>query len=585
MKYLEQSLAMNVNYIYSCHSRKEMVISMDVSTKKYKRRQWVKNFAIIFLAVMLILTFFSNTIMNYSLAEVDTKAATAGQLTERIRESGTVKALDSYDVTLSQSREVESVNVKQGDKVEAGDTLFTLTDKESEELKTARQELEDLRFEYESALLGVKVPSYAVDNAEIQSLQAALKQAQQERSALGSTTITLAEAKAKVASAESAVGTWSAKEDDIQSKITQVDSDDPSYSPIRAEVLALEDANNALVTAKAQYDLYVDEDDIFTGSAELANNLKNANTKVSECTIALNNKKMSEKKALLEQLDAARSSLSTAKTELTNAESNFNNVEAIKNAEDALTQAKDALNTKVLALAAQQGEDKMSDAQSDLSLEAQEKKIAQKVEEIAKLEEDSVGAEVTAKYGGVISSLNVTSGTTFAEDEVLAIIDVTDKGYTSEISISITEAEKLKVGGSADVQSSSNWYSNLTATITSIKNDPDKPGKNRLITFEITGEPTVGESLTFSIPLSTKNYEAIVPQSAVHEDENGKFVFVITTKSSPLGNRYVATRTSVNVEASDDTQHAVTGVFQGDYVITTSSTAISPGDYVRLSSK
>ena len=35
-----------------------------------KKREWVKTAAIIFLTVMLILTFFSNTFMNYSLPEV-----------------------------------------------------------------------------------------------------------------------------------------------------------------------------------------------------------------------------------------------------------------------------------------------------------------------------------------------------------------------------------------------------------------------------------------------------------------------------------------------------------------------------------
>ena len=35
-----------------------------------KKREWVKNAAIVFLTIMLILTFFSNTIMNYSLPEV-----------------------------------------------------------------------------------------------------------------------------------------------------------------------------------------------------------------------------------------------------------------------------------------------------------------------------------------------------------------------------------------------------------------------------------------------------------------------------------------------------------------------------------
>ena len=38
-----------------------------------KRRDIIKTILIIFLAVMLILTFFSNTIMNRSLAEISTE--------------------------------------------------------------------------------------------------------------------------------------------------------------------------------------------------------------------------------------------------------------------------------------------------------------------------------------------------------------------------------------------------------------------------------------------------------------------------------------------------------------------------------
>ena len=38
-----------------------------------KKREWVKNAAIVFLSIMLVLTFFSNTIMNYSLPEVATQ--------------------------------------------------------------------------------------------------------------------------------------------------------------------------------------------------------------------------------------------------------------------------------------------------------------------------------------------------------------------------------------------------------------------------------------------------------------------------------------------------------------------------------
>ena len=44
-----------------------------------RRRAWVKNAIIIFLAIMLILTFFSNTIMNYSLPEVAAQYAQSGR--------------------------------------------------------------------------------------------------------------------------------------------------------------------------------------------------------------------------------------------------------------------------------------------------------------------------------------------------------------------------------------------------------------------------------------------------------------------------------------------------------------------------
>ena len=55
-------------------------------------RGWVKNAAIIFLAVLLVLTFFSNTIMNRTLPEVATQSVTSGSITARVRGTGTVVA-------------------------------------------------------------------------------------------------------------------------------------------------------------------------------------------------------------------------------------------------------------------------------------------------------------------------------------------------------------------------------------------------------------------------------------------------------------------------------------------------------------
>lgn len=64
-----------------------------------RKREIIKTLIIIFLAAMLVLTFFSNTIMNRSLSEITTETATSGKLTERVRGSGMVESNQSYEVT------------------------------------------------------------------------------------------------------------------------------------------------------------------------------------------------------------------------------------------------------------------------------------------------------------------------------------------------------------------------------------------------------------------------------------------------------------------------------------------------------
>ena len=63
--------------------------------KKQKKREWVKNAAIIFLAVMLVLTFFSNTILNRTLPEVVTSYVEPNSIDAKVRISGTVSSLSS----------------------------------------------------------------------------------------------------------------------------------------------------------------------------------------------------------------------------------------------------------------------------------------------------------------------------------------------------------------------------------------------------------------------------------------------------------------------------------------------------------
>ena len=137
-----------------------------------KRREWVKTAAIIFLAVMLVLTFFSNTILNHSLPEVATANVTSGTINAKIRGSGTVSANETYDVTIKQTRKVASVKVRVGDSVSAGDVLMTLEAEESDELKQAQTELESMELSYEKSLITASTEA-ARENRDVQKLREA----------------------------------------------------------------------------------------------------------------------------------------------------------------------------------------------------------------------------------------------------------------------------------------------------------------------------------------------------------------------------------------------------------------------------
>ena len=76
--------------------------------EKKSRKEWIKTIAIIFLSVMLVLTFFANTIRNYSLPEVATQYVGSDNLTTKIRGSGTVESQDPYSVVLKQSRKLQA---------------------------------------------------------------------------------------------------------------------------------------------------------------------------------------------------------------------------------------------------------------------------------------------------------------------------------------------------------------------------------------------------------------------------------------------------------------------------------------------
>ncbi|MDE6678869.1 MAG: HlyD family efflux transporter periplasmic adaptor subunit, partial [Ruminococcus sp.] len=186
-----------------------------------------------------------------------------------------------------------------------------------------------------------------------------------------------------------------------------------------------------------------------------------------------------------------------------------------------------------------------------------------------------------SKYSGIVSSVNVKAGETTVPDMPVAVIDIAEEGYTVELSVDAEKAKKIKKGIEAEVVN--NWNGDITAILTDIKNDTKAGSKNRILTFSVTGDVSAGSMLDLSIPCGSGSYDTIVPKSAVYKDNQGSFVLVVNSKSSPLGNRYFAEKVPVEVLASDEVSSAVQGAINaGSYIITTASKPVNPKDQVRM---
>lgn len=570
------------------------------------RKDKIKNITIIFLLVMLILTFFSNTIMNYSLVEVSTQQVTSGQITSKVRGSGSVEASESYSVTIEETRKIATVNVKKDAEVATGDLLFTLEDTDSDELDAAKKSLNEAQAAYESAVLtaGITVAErqsieagkgssltqkqneIAAANQRVKDAQAAVDAAQASVDKIKAQIDAVSNSTADTTAEEKAVLDAEKKNSEAQDSLTSAES---AYTPVKSAYdTALSEYNDAVIAfnaAKATYEK--DTSDLNNkkamDAAEIA--MKSANEKLKNCKGNLDK--------VQGPYDSAKSAATDSKNALSNANYNLsvkkltgtntaeaNNLQAqLNTATAALTDANTALTS------ATNDQKKVTDKISgEVTIASAYKTMTDLQEEVAKLQAKSIGTEITSPISGTVTDIAVTAGTTVNANDVMMTIQPENKAYVLQFSVTENQAKKVRVGDTAEVLN--NWYGNdVSAVVSAIRKDPQNRS-NSIIICEMKGDVSVGDSYTLSIGEQSSNYDTIVPTSAIREDSNGKFILIIESKSTPLGNRYYARRVDVDVITSDDTKSAVTGALEGyEYVITTTTKPIKENEQVRLASE
>ena len=643
-----------------------------------RKREWVKTAAIIFLAVLLVLTFFSKTIMNASLPEVAAQQAASGAINARIRGSGTVEASEVYNVTIKQTRKVASVLVKTGQEINVGDTMFVLEAEDSDELKQAETDLETLQQNYDKSLIEAGNTA-AQENYDVQKARDAYNEAlaiYRQYSTMDASQLATqkAAADAKLKELQTAKTT-------IDNQLTKLKADE-KYTAAQATITEQEatiktleaEKEKLLETLPASYkdcrnasqyqtlinDTLKDEnyirnlaryeknfatfsslcDDDYAIMKECYEHIESMRRRIEGGTVktpvdeggntiyALTTDETAEiyKEAfkalapfyygypkdpadgLLNWQDQLK--IATVNDKIADANDAINNptngaktiVGNYERSIDDLTKQSDSLDAQIndqqaavdkLSSAASAAETVKSTKQaledlvfkqnlgdsSSVDMEASKKAIERKQAEVDKLRENADELEVKSSVSGTIASINASAGKSIGgEEQPLATINVTDRGFTVKIDVTNDQAKKVKTGDTAELVNF--WGGDAVATLDQITSS--QTAGNRTLVFTLTGDIQAGQNVTLSIGQKSANYDALIPLSGLREDSNGKFVYVLESKSSPLGSRYIATRVTVQELALDDKSAAVSGISSGDFIITTSNKPVEAGKQVRL---
>lgn len=620
-----------------------------MTEQRVKNRGWVKNVAIIFLAVMLVLTFFSNTIMNASLPEAAVQYVQSGSITTQIRGTGTITAKEVYEVKTTTSRKVQSVLVTKDQEVKVGDVLLILAAGEGTETDELKTQLETAKYSYQQKLINMSGGGSEVTRAQ-EKLQEAI--AARDAIAVNITAEDIELAKVRYEAAkeyyqqltyelEDAGGyveggkgdTLKELSDAVNAAQLEYDSACIRYAKEYAFVNQLAADASVFGTHGSDRDAYAEA---ITGAFAAAGE----DTTVHNYFVDLASVTQAERENLgIDRVDITKYPYSDLVSALPsqNITAVAKGYGEILTAKDALTKAQDAYNKAVESMQPQNEalNKQVTEAKREMdALEAEYKELSDKktaydtakdnvvscenalqtllktskldnlelskmANEIAELEakleklsggekdaEGNVtGGQIVSEVNGIVKEINVTAGNNTDPATAVMTIEVPDRGYTVSMNVTNEQAQKVTIGDTAEISTGYWGSSGLSGKLVGIRNNTSagQSGGKQLV-FDVTGSDiTSGTQVSVSIGQRSQNYDTIVPNSALRSDSNGSFVLVIVAKSSPLGNRFVATRVDVTELAKDDVNTAVSGGLSAyDMVLTTATKPVEDGMLVRL---
>lgn len=549
--------------------------------KKKKSRKWIVKALIIFLVVMGILTFFSNTIMNMTLTQVSTMQIYGSTLSNIVRASGTVKAKVTHEIKAPGDVTIENVEQYLYSNVEEGDVLATLkTPENQEDLEAKKKELEELlkSLSYDKRTPSERTDYYYLETALADARKKASEAAKQLDQVRNKTSL-IAQKKSEISNIQKKIDKAGSDKATLESQKTEMEGKRDEASE------ALGPLNEALLAAQVELSKCITdpEDPMFDPDrlAACTEAVKNAQVAVDNMN-AMYSDYSQKVTNIINTINAKDADATRYTTDKTKAEEELQELEMLPELQDAqraLNDANHEVTTKEKELSNARINDGInSDKKQDTAAE-NDAKIAKLEDEIAKLEEFYSITEIKAPSSGYLTLANVTRGQQVMKDEVLFEIAELDSGLYVDCSVGKDTASQLYVGSEVRADYCDH------AEVEQIRPDPNDPMNSSVVRIAVDGEWLIPGNTTITCTMSTSNrqYENVVPKGAVQRDSEGSFIYILVTKNSPLGERYIARKVPVTVLAEDSTSCAIEGPgVNFAYCIVRTEKPITNGEQVRL---
>lgn len=421
------------------------------------RKKFIGRMMVVFLGVMILLTFFSNTINNFSLPRVKVEQPASGALVKEINGKGIIEAKEPVEIFVDSesNKRVQEVKVKAGDKVKMGQELVLF------EKQDVTEQLRELQISYERKKI-------------------ALERKMEE----------------------TAPGSFITQERSIEQASDKVE--------------------------KGQKDL--------------------------------------ESKRKLFEAGAA-------------------SMEEVKTLEKNLEDAARELSQKIqdLSIARENEEKRLRNVQRDIKDGQYDLQLQEIAIEKLKKDKDFVNV-ITAPFEGIVNAVTITKGTYINNSKSLCTLADTSKGFEFKASIDEENARYVTVGDLVDVSLKSLSGKRLRGKIVEITDSQVQKGEKKELRVEIPQDGiSGGESGEIYVSKKTKFYDILVPNSAVVDEGENSYVYVLKEKKGPLGNEFYIQKAAVSTDDSDNLKTAIlNGLSRNERVIVNSDKQIADGSRVMI---